>query len=153
MTEYLTKGYNSKSIITNLSKVFDAFLLDSVDEVFFNLSEGAKVSIYFYIENKCKIRRCDIPQKIAEFSVALEQIFGLGTRFIEIMLMKNLHDKIGIVCDVESMKLINNEFSFQTYAWLMKRNFIEIGAGTSLNEGEIEVFVDTDKTQKQVHNY
>jgi hypothetical protein len=52
-------------------------------------------SIYFHIEKKFCVPRDDIPENLQEFQDGLEKIFGAGAKFIEILIMKNLHDKIG----------------------------------------------------------
>jgi hypothetical protein len=77
------------------SAVFDNCLLCAIDEALNSLGESAKQSIYFYIENKFKVPRDKIPEKLAEFQGGLEKIFGAGSQFIEIQIMKNLHSRIG----------------------------------------------------------
>jgi hypothetical protein len=44
------------------------------------------------------IARQDIPYSVEGFSYALEQIFGLGARHLEILFMKNLHAKVEVTC-------------------------------------------------------
>jgi len=128
-----------------LSNVFGTFLLESIDEVFSTLGGDVKVSIYFYLESMFGIKKHEVPQRIAEVSDALEQIFGLGARFLEIMFMKNLHDKIGIVCESDSPTLATTEVSFQGYVGLMKQKFVGVGMG----ERKIEVFVAALEKQEQ----
>jgi hypothetical protein len=64
-----------------------------------------KQSIYFHIENKFCITRNDIPESLQDFQGGLEKIFGAGAQFIEILIMKNLHSRIGIPLRMESKQL------------------------------------------------
>ena len=47
------------------------------------------------MENMFKVSRDKIPEKLAEFQEGLEKIFGAGSQFIEIQVMKSLHLRIG----------------------------------------------------------
>jgi hypothetical protein len=78
------------------TKPFDQILLDAIDEALASLSENVKVSIYFHLEDLFKITKEEIPNRLSDFSSALEQIFGLGARSLEILFMKNLHAKIKV---------------------------------------------------------
>jgi hypothetical protein len=62
-------------------------------------------AIYFHIENKFNVPRNSVPENLEEFQLGLEKIFGAGARFIEILIMKNLHSKIGRPLDIESLEL------------------------------------------------
>jgi hypothetical protein len=37
----------------------------------------------------------DIPRRVDDFDKGLEQIFGTGTRFLEVLIMKKLYEQIG----------------------------------------------------------
>jgi hypothetical protein len=76
------------------SRAFDELLLIAIDEAFSSLGESAKQSIYFHIETS-NVTRNKIPENLREFQAGLEKIFGVGARFIEILIMKNLYAKIG----------------------------------------------------------
>jgi hypothetical protein len=76
-------------------KAFDKLLLEAVDDGLSSLGESAKVSIYFHLENKFGIAKNEIPNRLKDFADGLEKIFGLGARFIEILVMKNLFEKVG----------------------------------------------------------
>lgn len=82
--------------MTKKSGNFDELLLSAIDEALSSLGESVKQSIYFHIENKFSVSRNDIPENLVQFQGGLEKIFGTGARFIEIMIMKNLHAKIGV---------------------------------------------------------
>lgn len=109
-------------------KSFDEVLLAAIDESLIALGESVKDAIYFQLENLFKIKRQEIPSRIDDFSVALEQIFGLGARCLEILFMKNLHTKIKVMCswpayEWPSSKWIVPEMTFKEYVKLMRQNF------------------------------
>jgi len=99
---------------------FDKLLVSSIDDALNSLGESVKRSIYFHIENKFKVARKDIPENIEEFQDGLEKIFGTGARFIEILIMKNLHTQIGLPLKMES-----EQFEFVEYVGVAKRGFLE----------------------------
>jgi hypothetical protein len=99
---------------------FNRLLVSAIDEALNSLGESVKQSIYFHIENKFKVERNEIPDNLEEFQGGLEKIFGAGARFIEILIMKNLHTKIGLPLKMESEK-----FEFVEYVGVAKRDFLE----------------------------
>ena len=74
---------------------FNEALLDSIDEALSALGEDAKKSIYIYFEIKFFMAKQDIPKKINDFSRGLEELFGSGAQSLELLIMKNLHKKVG----------------------------------------------------------
>ena len=76
-------------------RTFDELLLTAIDEALNSLGESVKQSIYYHIENRFSVERSTIPENLENFQAGLEKLFGTGARFIEILIMKNLHDKIG----------------------------------------------------------
>ncbi|UCG36569.1 MAG: hypothetical protein JSV64_08220 [Candidatus Bathyarchaeota archaeon] len=74
---------------------FESILLEAVDEGLLALGESCKASVYFYVEQHFNVKREEIPQKIEVFSEAIEKIFGVGADYLEILIMKRLHVKIG----------------------------------------------------------
>ena len=102
------------------SQEFDKLLLNTIDEALNSLGESVKQSIYFHIENKFNVTRNEIPENLAEFQGGLEKIFGTGARFIEILIMKKLHSKIGLPLKMESEKL-----EFIEYVDAAKEGFLK----------------------------
>jgi hypothetical protein len=103
------------------SKSFDELLLVSIDEALLSLGESAKQSIYFHIENNFKVNRRDIPENLPLFQEGLEKIFGVGARFIEILIMKNLYGKVGRQFAMEK----NEHLEFVKYVEAARRSFLE----------------------------
>lgn len=82
-------------------RAFDDLLLTAIDEALNSLGESVKQSIYFHIENMFSVERSTIPENLENFQAGLEKIFGTGAKFIEILIMKNLHAKVGLPLDIE----------------------------------------------------
>lgn len=102
------------------SREFDKLLLSAIDDALNSLGESVKQSIYFHIEKKFSVRRNEIPENLVEFQGGLEKIFGAGARFIEILIMKNLHSKIGRSLIMESAQL-----EFVEYVDAVKEGFLK----------------------------
>ncbi len=73
-------------------KGFHKLFLDAVDGAFSSLGDSAKQSIYFHLETKFKVPKDQIPSRLEDFENGLENIFGVGTRFLEILIMKKLYE-------------------------------------------------------------
>ena len=100
---------------------FDKILLSSIDDALNSLGESVKQSTYFHIENKFCVARTEIPENIEEFQGGLEKIFGTGARFIEIMIMKNLHSKIGLPLNMDKKE----QLEFAKYVDAAKLGFLK----------------------------
>ena len=121
-------------------KSFDQVLLEAIDEALSSLGESVKTSIYFHLEDLFKINRSEIPNSLSDFSSALEQIFGLGARSLEILFMKNLHAKVEVTIKWSTYKQFLSkwvvpEMTFQEYVRLMWQNF------EAANDGKVEMGV------------
>jgi hypothetical protein len=105
--------------ITTKSRDFDRLLLNSIDDALLSLGESARQSIYFHIENNFNVPRQQIPHNLENFQFALEKIFGVGARFIEILIMKNLYQKINCPLSMED----NEQLEFVKYMEAAKQTF------------------------------
>lgn len=76
---------------------FEEVLLEAIDEGLSWLGESEKYSLYFYLEKKYLISKQDIPYKIEDFTEAIENIFGVGAKLLEIRIMKSLFKKMGYI--------------------------------------------------------
>lgn len=74
---------------------FEEVLLEAIDEGFSWLGEREKQTIYFFLEKEYNISKHDIPYRIKDFAEAIEDIFGMGAKLLEIKIMKILFTKIG----------------------------------------------------------
>jgi hypothetical protein len=71
----------------------EAIIIEAVDEVFSSLGQPCKQALYFQLENTYRIKKQEIPLKIEDFTNAIEQIFGIGAKFIEMKIIEVLHEK------------------------------------------------------------
>ena len=78
-----------------LRRDFDRLMLEAVDESLSSLGDSAKQTIYFHLETTFNIKKGDIPHRIEDFDDAMEKTFGLGFKFLEILIMKHLYEKVG----------------------------------------------------------
>ncbi|MGD6809308.1 MAG: hypothetical protein ACQCN3_06370 [Candidatus Bathyarchaeia archaeon] len=102
------------------AKEFDELLLSAIDNAFLSLGESVKKSIYFHLEEKFNLKKEQIPLKLNKFQEALEQIFGSGARFLEILIMKNLYMKVDKSIAVEKQSVC-----FVEYVKEMKKAYIK----------------------------
>jgi len=128
-----------------LDKTFDALLLEAIDEAFFSLGEKAKVSIYFYLEQKFLIPEKDIPYRIGDFTSALEKIFGLASKNLELLIMKRLHGKISCSYEWHGPSWLVPELTFSQYVELLKSSYEDEG-----KIGEVEVCIDAEEKREQL---
>jgi hypothetical protein len=102
-------------------KDFDKFLLETVDEGLSSIGESSKQASYFYLEKAFKFRKDDVLYKIEDFACAIE-IFGLGADFLEILIMKNLYEKVGRTVHLPEPK----DFVFTEYVAATERGLVGI---------------------------
>jgi hypothetical protein len=126
---------------------FEQLLLEAIDDALSLLGESVKISILLHLGNRFKIEKEEIPHRVDEFQNALEQIFGLGTRYLEILIMKSLNSKMRFFCEEPTHEWPEQELTFCDYVNLMKRNFEE----TCKNQDEIGILVNDVKEQEQYH--
>lgn len=100
---------------------FEKLVLEAVDEGLSSLGEPSKLAIYFHLEKSFHIKRREIPYKIEAFAEAIEKIFGLGANFLEILIMKQLYERIGGVFEWNE----STEFMFAEYVSVAKQGFLE----------------------------
>ena len=74
---------------------FEKFLIEAVDEGLSSLGDSSKEAIYFHLDKSFNIKKEQIPGKIEAFTAAIENIFGIGANFLEIVIMKQLYAKVG----------------------------------------------------------
>lgn len=103
------------------NKAFEKLLLEAVDEALASLGDSAKQSIYFHLENKFEIERDEIPQRVEDFAEGLEKIFGVGAQFLEILIMKELYERVGRPLEWRRSKRL----MFTEYVSAAKRSFLK----------------------------
>jgi len=71
----------------------DSKIIEAVDESLASFGESARQVVYFQLKNSYHMTKQDIPNKIEEFAEALEAMFGVGARLIEMKIIEALHAK------------------------------------------------------------
>ncbi len=105
---------------TVTEKRFATILLDAIDEAFTVLGPNVKLSIYFHLETKFAITKQDIPDRIEDFTLALEKIFGNASRPIEILIMKHLNQKVQCKYKWQGPKWLVPDLTFGKYVKLIR---------------------------------
>lgn len=100
-------------------EAFDKLLLDAIDDAFSTLGDSARQSIYFHLESKFKIAKKEVPEHLEDFDEGLAKIFGPGSRFLEILIIKNLYEKTGQRLEWDE----NKEFVLVDYVKAVKHGF------------------------------
>jgi len=99
-------------------------MIEAVDEVFSSIGHSCKQAIYFRLENTFKIKKQEIPLKIEDFANAIEQIFGIGAKFIEMKIIEVLHEKTqDFVYFPEKEDLVFTEYVAGLRSFFMTANF------------------------------
>lgn len=124
---------------------FAAVLLEAIDEAFASLGESVKEAIYFHLEHNFMIARQDIPDKFDDFSVLLERIFGLGARNLELLIMKNLYERIRCLYRWEGPRWLVPDLAFKEYVNLMRLSFEDAVE----KEDTLEFFIYVGEKQEQ----
>ena len=135
---------------------FYDFLLKAIDNSFLSLGEEARKTIYAYLENSMDIKIKEIPFRIMDFQKALENLLGIRTRRIEILVIKNLHDKIKIKYKENMPCYVIPEITFQQYIRYAKMNyensFSKRSYHTKLKINPLEKKPNKQKTKGE-HNF
>lgn len=102
---------------------FDEILLQVIDKALLLLGQGVKSTIYYQLEYKYNIKRKQIPDKIEVFSDVIEQIFGMGARNLEIIIMKLLFEKFKNDFRADYHDLSISELTFVKYVNLIRNKY------------------------------
>jgi hypothetical protein len=64
-----------------------------VDESFSSFRNLDKEAVYLRLEKVCKIKKEEIPFRIDGFADAIEQMFGVAAKLVEIRMIEALHKR------------------------------------------------------------
>jgi hypothetical protein len=87
-----------------VSDNFSKILLSAVEESLSSLGNSSKQAIFFHLESSFKLRKECIPSNLNEFTEALEGIFGPGAPYLEQLITKSLHQKLGLKFEEQECK-------------------------------------------------
>ena len=102
---------------------FNKILLSAVDEGLCLLGDSSKQAILFHLETSFQVKEENIPSNLMEFKRALDSIFGPGADYLEKVIVKRLHEKLGLRFEEDK------DTNFLEY--------VEIAKSRILKEGEI----------------
>ncbi|MCW4024100.1 MAG: hypothetical protein NWF01_03580 [Candidatus Bathyarchaeota archaeon] len=102
------------------SRDFNQLLLQAIDDSFNSLGGTVRDAIYFHLKSQFQLSYEEIPQKIDCFQEGIEKIFGTGSRFIEILILKNLYAKINLPDVFDSA----NDLEFIDYINRSRQKFL-----------------------------
>ena len=96
---------------------FDEFFLEAIDQTFSTLlGNNAKQVVFSFLDKKYKLTKEDLPNRIGDFIIGLEQVFGRSAPLIELEMMKNLKKSVPSFNYVVE----RSDFSFEQYAESLK---------------------------------
>jgi hypothetical protein len=75
---------------------FNRALLEAIDEGFSLLGHLPREAIFHNLEASFQMKKEDIPLNLAKFRVFLETTFGLGTRYVEGIIINRLCEKLDL---------------------------------------------------------
>jgi ribosomal protein L23 len=76
---------------------FNSLLLEAIDETLSSLGETPKKAIYCQLKTAFNIKTKEIQTRLT-ISRALERLFGVGAKHLEILFMKSLYVKVRGAC-------------------------------------------------------
>jgi len=96
-TEEMTETVVMKPIRTPLTRKkesqkhdLDETIMEAVDETLESFGDSVRKVIYFQLQNNYNVPKQEIPTRIEEFAAAIEEIFGIGARLIEMKIIETL---------------------------------------------------------------
>lgn len=124
---------------------FAALLLDAIDLAFTALGPNVKFSIYFNLEAKFALPKQQIPDRIEDFTNALEAIFGQASKHLEILIMKYLNDKVQCNYKYIGPKWLVPNLTFERYIKLVQMTV----EGSGKKAVDVEVLLDDYRKPEQ----
>ncbi len=125
---------------------FSQILLGAIDDAFSMLGEKIKETLYFHLECDFLISKQDIPDRVQDFSDALERILGVGAQHLELLIMKTLHDKVQASYRWEGPNWLIPDLTFPKYVTLMEIAFSD----RSKTDG-VEIAIEDEEKQTRVN--
>jgi len=113
---------------------FKKLLLVAVDEGLSSLGKSSKQAIYSHLSRKFNISKQEIPERIEAFTGAIEDIFGVGANFLELIIMQQIHDKVGHQAEWQESK----DLTFPEYVSAAKKSFLEREETQKIGEDSVQ---------------
>jgi hypothetical protein len=110
---------------------FHKLLLGAVDSALSSLGDSAKQSVYFHLEKEFEVTRNTIPSRVEDFDHGLEKIFGVGSQFLELMIMRRLYEEMGAKGKILRVRQ-GEAFRFVDYVKAAERAYLHTGKHQNL---------------------
>ena len=107
-------------------KNFEKLLLKAIDEGLSSLGNSPRQAVYFYLEKRFNVKKREIPYKIDEFADAIEKIFGLGAKFLEICIIKQLYQDVGQIFEWNEQ---HTDLILTEYVAAARRSYLKKSSG------------------------
>lgn len=91
--KYNRCNLNSTIYRKSLTRSFEKIFMEAIDEAFYSIGIDCAQTIYYCLEKKFLLNKQNIPDQIEEFSVAMNKIFGIAAKILEIRIMNNLYQR------------------------------------------------------------
>lgn len=104
-------------------KSFCEILSEAIDEAFSTLGESVKASIYYHLDNSLGLKRQEIPLRMEYFQIAIERVFGIGARHLEILIIKAIHEKLIVNCKWQMPDWVAPDITFYDYVQEVKKAY------------------------------
>ena len=97
--------------ITQTRSQVDMTIVEAVDASLDSFGASVKQVVYYQLEKSYHVRKQDIPRRIEEFVTAVEGIFGVGARLIEMRILETLYARTsGFAYFPESQDLVFKDY-------------------------------------------
>ena len=85
-------------------------LMESVDEALSSLGNVSKVALYRHLEREFTTKKKEIPQRLDDFSFALEKILGNGSTHLDLLMVKTFRKRLQDFCQVDPKGIVFQEY-------------------------------------------
>ncbi|MCW4003991.1 MAG: hypothetical protein NWE95_08795 [Candidatus Bathyarchaeota archaeon] len=114
---------NKKQSENTVFEDFDSLAVKAIDEALSTLGEKPKTAIYSYLNSKYHIDKKGIPQRIEDFSKALEDLLKSGAAQMEILCREKLFFHVKKTCGESICEWITPKLSFKQYVQFMEQQY------------------------------
>ncbi len=98
---------------------FDELFLQAIDQTFSKvLGYNAKQVFFSFLENKIKLSKQDLPNRVDDFVYGLEQIFGTSASLLELGVMKTLRKSVPSF----NYSALGSDLSFESYVASLRQH-------------------------------
>lgn len=78
------------------TNTFEELLLSSIEDAMLNLGESTRSLLYTYLAAFLSLKKDQIPKRFEDFATVIKDVFKLGTKVIDGLVLKILCDKLNV---------------------------------------------------------